>query len=412
MVTNFLSRRKITRKERRMNNKVKSLHEQVAAALIEKLEKGTAPWQKPWNSASNDFSLPYNAITGNRYKGINIFSLLNSGREDPRWLTFKQADSKGWQINKGEKGTLVQFVKTHDLIPKLDENGKKVLDENGKNIKVRTLLERAIVTAAWVFNAEQVSGIPKLELKPQLKSDWDPIVRAEDLVLLSGAVVNHRKGDEAFYSLRSDSITMPLKEQFATPDRYYATLLHELGHWTGHQDRLNRSLFNRFGSEGYAREELRAEIASMLIGDEFKIDHDPGQHAAYVKGWIEMLKNNPYEIHAAATDAERIFSYLLDFERKRELNQQTTNKSQQKNESKLFIGDIIPYKDSVYKVTSQLKRGRLQMEVEDTGKKFVLSKNDRLYQSLLDVKNGNDIKTPAISNSNEEVQKASYGLKR
>ncbi|WP_286883072.1 ArdC family protein [Sphingobacterium sp. UBA5980] len=395
-----------------MNNKVKSLHEQVAAALIEKLEKGTAPWQKPWNSASTDFNLPYNAITGNRYKGINIFSLLNSGREDPRWLTFKQADSKGWQINKGEKGTLVQFVKTYDLIPKLDENGKKVLHENGKAIKERTPLERAIVTAAWVFNAEQVSGIPKLELKPQLKSDWDPIVRAEDLVLLSGAVVNHRKGDEAYYSLRSDIITMPLKEQFATPDRYYATLLHELGHWTGHQDRLNRSLFNRFGSEGYAREELRAEIASMLIGDEFKIGHDPGQHAAYVKGWIEMLKNNPYEIHAAATDAERIFSYLLDFERKRELNQQTTNKNQQKNESKLFIGDIIPYKDSVYKVTSQLKRGRLQMEVEDSGKKFVLSKNDRLYQSLLDVKNGNDIKTPVISNSNEEVQKASYGLKR
>lgn len=395
-----------------MNNKVKSLHEQVAAALIEKLEKGTAPWQKPWNSESTDFNLPYNAITGNRYKGINIFSLLNSGREDPRWLTFKQADSKGWQINKGEKGTLVQFVKTHDLIPKLDENGKKVLDENGKSIKERTPLERAIVTAAWVFNAEQVSGIPKLALKPQLKSDWDPIVRAEDLVLLSSAVVNHRKGDEAYYSLRSDSITMPLKEQFTSPDRYYATLLHELGHWTGHQERLNRSLFNRFGSEGYAREELRAEIASMLIGNEFKIGHDPGQHAAYVKGWIEMLKNNPYEIHAAATDAERIFSYLLDFERKRELNLQTTDKSQQINESKLFIGDIIPYKDSVYKVTSQLKRGRLQMEVEDSGKKFVLSKNDKLYQSLLNVKNGNDIKTPAISNSNEEVQKASHGLKR
>lgn len=400
------------RKERKMNNKVKSLHEQVATALIEKLEKGTAPWQKPWNSSSTDFNLPYNALTGNRYKGINIFSLLNAGREDPRWLTFKQADAKGWQINKGEKGTLVQFVKTHDLVPKLDENGKKVLDENGKSIKVRTPLERAIVTAAWVFNAEQISGIPKLEIQPQIKPEWDPIVRAEDLVLLSGAVVNHRKGDEAYYSLRSDSITMPLKEQFTTPDRYYATLLHELGHWTGHENRLNRSLFNRFGSENYAREELRAEIASMLIGDEFKIGHDPGQHAAYVKGWIEILKNNPYEIHAAATDAERIFGYLLDFERKRELNQNIDPKSQQKSDSKLFIADIISYKDSVYKIAGRLKRGRFQVEEQNSGNKFVLSKSDKLYQSLLEAKNGVEEKVPIIPTTQEEVQKASYGFKR
>ena len=400
------------RRERKMNNKVKALHEQVAAALIEKLEKGTAPWQKPWNSSSTDFNLPYNALTGNRYKGINIFSLLNAGREDPRWLTFKQADAKGWQVNKGEKGTLVQFVKTHDLVPKLDENGNKVLDENGKSIKVKTALERAIVTAAWVFNAEQISGIPKLEIQPQIKSEWDPIVRAEDLVLLSEAVVNHRKGDEAFYSLRSDSITMPLKEQFETPDRYYATLLHELGHWTGHEDRLNRSLFNRFGSENYAREELRAEIASMLIGDEFKIGHDPGQHVAYVKGWIEILKNNPFEIHAAATDAEKIFSYLLDFERKRELNQNIDPKNQQKSNSKLFIGDIISYKDSVYKIAGQLKRGRLQVEEQNTETKFVLSKSDRLYQSLLEAKRGIEEKMPIISPTQEEVKKASYGLKR
>ncbi|TWI15519.1 ArdC family protein [Sphingobacterium siyangense] len=395
-----------------MNNKVKSLHEQVAAALIEKLEKGTAPWQKPWNSSSTDFNLPYNALTGNRYKGINIFSLLNAGREDPRWLTFKQADAKGWQVNKGEKGTLVQFVKTHDLVPKLDEKGNKVLDENGKTIKVKTALERAIVTAAWVFNAEQISGIPKLEVQPQIKSEWDPVVRAEDLVLLSGAVINHKKGDEAYYSLRSDSITMPLKEQFATPDRYYATLLHELGHWTGHEDRLNRSLFNRFGSENYAREELRAEIASMLIGDEFKIGHDPGQHVAYVKSWIEILKNNPFEIHAAATDAEKIFNYLLDFERKRELNQNIENRNQQKIDSKLFIGDIISYKDSVYKIVGQLKRGRLQVEEQNTETKFVLSKSDKLYQSLLEAKNGMEEKMPIISTLKEEVQKASYGLKR
>lgn len=403
---------KIERKERMMNNKVKSLHEQVAASLIEKLEQGTAPWQKPWSSTSQEFNLPYNALTRNRYKGINIFSLLNAGREDPRWLTFKQADSKGWQVKKGEKGTLVQFVKTHDMVPKLDENGQKVKDENGKIVKEKVPLERAVITAAWVFNAEQVIGIPKLEEKNQVKSKWDPIVRAEDLVLLSGAEVIHKKGDEAFYSLRSDSITMPLKEQFSTPDKYYATLLHELGHWTGHKDRLDRSMINKFGSAAYAREELRAEIASMLIGDEFKIGHDPGQHTAYVKGWIEILKNNPFEIHAAATDAEKIFSYLLDFERKREIIQSNENKTQQKNDSKLFIGELISYKDDVYKVTGQLKRGRLEVEVQETEKKFVLSKSDKLYQSLLEAKNSNGIVSAPVAAISLDVEKASYGLKR
>lgn len=87
---------------------------------------------------------------------------------------------------------------------------------------------------------------------------------------------------------------MPLKEQFDAADKYYATVLHELGHWTGHKDRLDRSILNTFGSEGYAREELCAEIASLLIGQEFKIGHDPEQHAAYVNSWIKLLQDNPF----------------------------------------------------------------------------------------------------------------------
>ncbi|HAT94240.1 MAG TPA: conjugal transfer protein TraC, partial [Sphingobacterium sp.] len=103
------------------NPKIKSLHEQVAADLIERLKKGTAPWQKPWNDSSATLEFPYNAITGKRYKGINIFSLLSADRADPRWMTFKQAAAMDWQVRKGEKARLVQYVKTQDLIPKLDD---------------------------------------------------------------------------------------------------------------------------------------------------------------------------------------------------------------------------------------------------------------------------------------------------
>ena len=90
------------------NNSSKALHEIVANNIIKKLEQGTAPWQLPWNSNGPSFMLPYNAITGNRYKGINILSLLSAQREDPRWMTFKQADSQGYSVKKGEKATLIQ----------------------------------------------------------------------------------------------------------------------------------------------------------------------------------------------------------------------------------------------------------------------------------------------------------------
>jgi len=374
------------------NSKIKSLHEQVAADLIERLKKGTAPWQKPWNSNAPVFEFPYNAITGKRYKGINIFSLLSAEREDPRWMTFKQAASKEWQVRKGEKAKLVQYVKTHNLVNQLDDKGKKLLDANGKPIKIAVPLEHALVTAAWVFNAEQIDGIPPLAKKEKLDSDWDPISGAEELVAATEATIFHRMGDRAFYNLATDTITMPLKEQFSAPDLYYGTLLHELAHWTGHNTRLDRSLFNRFGTEAYAREELRAEIASMLIGQELNIGHDPGQHAAYVKSWIQILTDHPFEIHAAAADAEKILKYLLTFNRKLEIKQSSSpennlgESSSPAKKTGLFIGDQIAYDDNIYKVTGLLKKGRFRIEELNNGRSFPLSKSDGLYTSLVNCK--------------------------
>ena len=137
----------------------------------------------------------------------------------------------------------------------------------------------------------------------------------------SGAVIRHEPGDRAFYRPSTDSITLPERNQFPTADNYYATALHELGHWTGHPSRLDRDLAHPFGSEGYAREELRAEIASLMLGERLEIGHDPGQHAAYVGSWVKALKEDPKEIFRAASDAERISGYVMDFEREQELSQ-------------------------------------------------------------------------------------------
>src|SRR5271166_3468051 len=132
--------------------------------------------------------------------------------------------------------------------------------------------------------------------------------------------LHHAAGDRAFYRPSTDSIHLPLKEQFPSAGDYYSTLLHELGHWTGHATRLNRNLSDPFGSIGYAREELRAEIASMIIGSELGIGYDPGQHAAYAASWIQILEDQPFEIFRAAADGEKIHTYLQSLQQQQSIS--------------------------------------------------------------------------------------------
>jgi putative DNA primase/helicase len=181
-------------------------------------------------------------------------------------------------------------------------------------------LERPQVFFATVINAEQIDGLPPLA-RPE--AAWDPIERIEQMLQRSGAMIRHSEADRAFYRPATDSIHLPPQSQFSSPDRYYATLLHELGHWTGHPSRLDRDLAHAFGSEGYAREELRAEIASLILGDELGIGHDPRQHAAYVGTWIQVLQDDPLEIFRAAADAEKIQAYVLALEQQPALDPET-----------------------------------------------------------------------------------------
>jgi antirestriction protein ArdC len=373
----------------------KALHVQVAEKLIAQLKAGTAPWQKPWSSNGiPTFELPYNAVTGNRYKGINTFSLLTAAFEDPRWMTYKQAAAAGWQVMQGEQGTPIQFVKFQDLITKRDETGSPVLDEHRQPVKTLHNLPKPIITNAWVFNAAQISGIPALKKKHPEPLNWTTHNRADALIQLSGANIKHLPADRAFYNPVRDLITLPRPEQFKAADHYYATLLHELGHWTGHWTRLDRGIMNQFGTEDYAREELRAEIASLLIGQELHIGHDPGQHSAYVDSWIKVLQDTPFEIHAAAADAEKILNYLLSIERKQVI-QITPEHPEIKNQGvsqssaspHLSIGEQITYNNSVYQVLGHLKQGRLRVEDLNTGIRFALTKTDGLYAALVQAKN-------------------------
>lgn len=306
----------------------KPFHEIVAENLIAQLKEGTAPWQKPWNPGAPGAALPMNPTTGKRYKGINAIHLMAQGYSDQRWMTYKQAEAADAQVRKGEKCTHVQYWKFTEERIKRNDDGSIVLDKDDKPVKETVQLERPKVFIASVFNAEQIDGLPPMAVL-QDKS-WNSIERAEAILEASGAKITHDQADRAFYRMSTDSIHLPQQSAFPGADRYYATALHELGHWTGHSTRLNRDLVHPFGSEGYAREELRAEIASMIMGDELGIGHDPSQHVAYVKSWIKALQNDPLEIFRAAADAEKIQGFVLGLEQQRTQEQPVTLEKEQR----------------------------------------------------------------------------------
>lgn len=271
-------------------------HVEFAEKVIKMLEEGTAPWQKPWHPAEN--LAPRNPLSGTVYKGVNRLHLAMAGYEDPRWMTLKQANDAGYRIKPGSRPTAVvyyQFTKE----------------------KENVALERPILRMERVFNAEQVEGFPPLP-EHEKGFAWDPREKAEAVLSNSGAVIKHEQYDHTFYALKSDVLHLPPKSSFDRADTYhYATALRELVHWTGAPTRMNRE-FGPRGSKAYAKEELRAEISAWMVGQDIGVGHDPGQHAVYVKPWVQALREDPLEIMRACRDAEQIRDYVLELEMQKE----------------------------------------------------------------------------------------------
>ena len=399
-----------------MPTNFKPLHEQIAEKLIAELKAGTSPFQKPWtNDNSAGYFTPLNPTTGKNYRGMNALWLAMQGHEDPRWMTLKQASFNHWTVEKGAKATLINFVKQTDIRPLLDDQGQPVLKENGKPQTQTVKLDKPIITTAFVFNGEQIKGIPEWKEAYDEKiatRQWTPIERAELILADSQAEIRHG-GNQAFYQPAKDFIQLPNKEQFDAAAKYYATALHELGHWSGHESRLDRPMNDKFGTPDYAREELRAEIASLMIGSELNIGHDFGQHAAYVDNWIEVLEKEPNEIFKASADAQKIFDFVLGFEQKRE---QQLEAAEIVNLKTLNAGDVIPYNDKTYTVGETVK-GKTSVTDED-GKKTKVSPKDGLYNSLLNARNNPQAQEQEQNLSEEmeqelaEAESTGYKMKR
>lgn len=275
-----------------------NIYETVNARIISQLEAGVIPWKKEWK-VSGHSSMPLNFQTKKPYRGINVLLLACSGFGDSRWLTYKQAQTIGAQVRKGEKGTPIVFWSMFERESK-----------DGDTEKLPFLRQYT------VFNVEQCDGITA-DL-PFDAPEFHPIPAAQALAesyLTRASIALKHGGDRAFYSPTLDYIQMPAATAFDIPDAYYSTLFHECGHSTGHKSRLDRKFGNdAFGSEAYSKEELVAELGAAYLCAQTGISNERVEvnHAAYIQGWLRSLKNDKTLLLSAAQKAQRAADLIVD----------------------------------------------------------------------------------------------------
>ena len=270
----------------------RDLYREVTDQIIAKLEKGVVPWVKPWDSES---SLPVNAVSGRNYRGINVPLLwaeaMEKGYQSDRWATFKQAKEAGGNVKRGEKGTTIVFWKP------VESKEEEIQDDKKRFFP--------LLRAFTVFNVAQVDGLPPIKEKPVV---WEPDVLADQF--LSLANVQHG-GGRAFFAPTPDIIQLPSRSSFPDHGSYYATALHELVHWSGHDSRLNRLSKTPYGSPDYAREELVAEMGSAFLTADAGIEGKT-EHPEYLAEWLKILGSDKKAIFQAASKAQAAVDYLRE----------------------------------------------------------------------------------------------------
>lgn len=288
---------------RKSSSDVISPATRITQQIVARLEAGTKPWVQPWRGVP--VSRPLRAC-GIPYRGMNVFWLWMvadmCGYASPYWMTYNQAKSLGAQVRKGAKSTIAIFYKSYTKEVAAPDTGEKT-DE-----------ARRVLKAYPVFNADQVEGLPERYHPAASLVLVEPDGREAELDAFFATIpVSMRhQGGEAYYEPTPDRVTMPPANLFSGFDHYYATLAHELSHWTGHPSRLARDLKNRFGTAAYAAEELVAELSSAMLGAELGLPvAHLDSHASYIEHWLKLLRDDDRAILTAAAKAEEASSLLL-----------------------------------------------------------------------------------------------------
>lgn len=277
------------------------LHARIAATILAQLETADpGSWTPPWHGAD---PMPRNALTGRRYRGINVLALWcaaqGNGYADARWATYRQWAALGAQVRRAERGTLVLFYKQLSRSARADAGEEDATD--GAPFVAR---------AAYVFNVAQVDAAPSTASEP---ADTLPLVLPpafDAFVAATGAQISEG-GTRACYVPATDTIHLPPRAAFHMPGGYAGTLAHELVHWTGAPHRLARDLSGRFGARAYAAEELVAELGAAFVLADLGLARIPHpDHAAYCASWAPLLRADPRALNHAATQGSRAADYL------------------------------------------------------------------------------------------------------
>jgi len=285
----------------------KDIYQQVTDTIITQLEKGIVPWSCPWKSNTGfSFSMPFNHESGKKYQGINIVLLWCAAMDKDytcnEWATFKQWSFKKERIRKGEKGTTIIYYDTYE----------KEVDGKIENVP--------FVKSSYVFNRCQLESYVSKEqpsiIESEAMSVVEPIKTIDKFIANTDAYIENADYG-ACYIGGTDKIYMPYPSQFVSTEttsathHYYATLFHELIHWTGHPSRLNRERHKKFGDKVYANEELIAELGAAFLCSEFNIStRDYKNQASYIAHWLSVLKENKYCIIKAASEASKAVGLL------------------------------------------------------------------------------------------------------
>ncbi len=278
----------------------KSVYEMVTERIINQLEQGIVPWQKPWTGIRSG---AYNRISKKSYSLINQMMLKHDGE----YATFKQWESLGGHVRKGEKSEIVVFWKITPV--------EETKEDGTKEVKQIPLLRYYNV-----FHISQVDGVGPLA-EDEL-DQIEPIEKAENVLhdywTRENIKVEHKAGDKAYYSPTIDMICLPLFEQFTDANEYYSTAFHESVHSTMKESRCNRAEDRKgklvaFGSDDYSKEELVAEIGSANILNILGIETTKSfrNSAAYIQNWLSVLKNDVKFIVSASSKAEKAVKYIL-----------------------------------------------------------------------------------------------------
>lgn len=281
------------------------IEEKVTDAVIARLEQGVAPWRRPWSTAG---WLPTSVATGKPYRGINTLLLSAvaeaEGYESPLWATFRQIDNLGGKVIKGEKATPIVFWK---ILRKEEEAAGKTV--------VSTI---PLMRYFNVFNIAQTEGV---DLPARFSTKREPVevvdgVKAVIEGYVEGPALEHVAQGRAFYRPSEDRIVMPALEQFEAPEGYAETLFHEFTHSTGHKSRLDRfeDGSDSFGCEGYAKEELVAEMGSALLAATVGVNISLDNAASYVASWLNTLKGDRSLIIKAAQQAQKAVDRIIGFD--------------------------------------------------------------------------------------------------